>query len=268
MRERSEARREGSRPSLVTTIAVAVTAYALFDLVHEVAGHGIATLLVPNVRALSLTTVALQTSRESRIVAAAGSIANVLVGLAALGLFHRATRFSATPYFLWLFGSANLMNGVGYLFYSALTGLGDWAVVIEGLPPGWLWRLGLGIVGAVGYVWVVRLAAGELARAVERNLAVRAAIARVVFVSYVAGGVLIIAGAALNPISGGLVLLSGVSSGFAATAGLLRVPIMVDDRTVGVGSGKGLVAPSAGWIAAGVVVGFLFVAVVGPGIRL
>src|SRR6195256_6517772 len=97
-------RREAPQSNIFTIVAVAVTAYALCDLVHEVAGHGIAALMVPGVRVLSLSTVALQTTGDSRIVAAAGSIANVLVGAAALGLFHRRARFSAAGYFFWLFG--------------------------------------------------------------------------------------------------------------------------------------------------------------------
>jgi hypothetical protein len=72
-----------------TTAAVAVTAYALCDLVHEVLGHGAAALLVPGVHALSLSTVAMQTTGGSRVVAAAGSIANVIVGGAALALLRR-----------------------------------------------------------------------------------------------------------------------------------------------------------------------------------
>ena len=68
------------RSDLLTTIAIAIAAYALCDLVHEVGGHGSAALMVPGVRVISLSTVALQTTGISRIVAAAGSEANVLVG--------------------------------------------------------------------------------------------------------------------------------------------------------------------------------------------
>ena len=52
-------------------ISVAVVAYAACDMLHEVLGHGLACALIPGVRALSLTTVALQTSAQSRLVAAA-----------------------------------------------------------------------------------------------------------------------------------------------------------------------------------------------------
>ena len=79
MAEASRGEREAPRSSIFTTTAVALTAYALCDLVHEVAGHGLAALMVP-VRVLSLSTVALQTTGNIRTVAAAGSIANVLAG--------------------------------------------------------------------------------------------------------------------------------------------------------------------------------------------
>jgi hypothetical protein len=267
MVEASEVGREARRSSIFTTVAVAITAYALCDLVHEVAGHGLAALMVPGVRVLSLSTVALQTTGSNRIVAAAGSIANVLVGAAALGLFHRLARFSAAGYFLWLFGSLNLLNGSGYPLYSAVLGFGDWEVVVRGLQPASMWRIGLGIVGAGAYVGVVMLSARELARAVEKNLVSRAEIPRLVFSAYLAGGALLLVAAAFNPISPSLILLSGLSSGFAAMAGLTLVPAMVEKRTVGVGTGKGLVSPSPGWIVAGLVVGTFFVAIVGPGIR-
>jgi hypothetical protein len=200
MVEGSAGEREAPRSNIVTIAAVAITAYALCDLVHEVAGHGLAALMVPGVRVLSLSTVALQTTGNSRIVAAAGSIANVLFGAVALRLFHRRARFSAAEYFFWLFGSLNLMNGSGYPLYSAVLGFGDWEVVVRGLQPAWMWRMGLGIVGAAAYIGVITLSAKELARAVERNLVSRVEIARLVFVAYWAGGALLLVGAAFNPI--------------------------------------------------------------------
>src|SRR2546425_9797997 len=104
----------GARSNLWTVIAVAIVAYAGCDMVHEVLGHGVACLLV-GVRPLSLSTVALQTGTSSRPVAAAGSIANVVFGMLAMWLFRRGRSFGAGRYFLWLFGSINLLNGTGYL---------------------------------------------------------------------------------------------------------------------------------------------------------
>jgi len=97
----------------LTVAAIGVTAFALCDLVHEVAGHGLAVLLVPGVQAISLSSVALQTTGASRLVAAAGSMANIIAGCIAMALFQRQRRFSAGAYFLWLFGAVNLLNGCG-----------------------------------------------------------------------------------------------------------------------------------------------------------
>ena len=103
-----------ARLSLPTVVAIAITVYAACDLVHEVAGHGLAALLIPGVRVLSLSTVALQTTGGSRTVAACGTIANIVAGLVATGVFRRASRFSNATYFCWLFGSLSLLNGCGY----------------------------------------------------------------------------------------------------------------------------------------------------------
>jgi hypothetical protein len=124
--EAPHAGRAERRTHTLTTVAIAVAAYAFCDLVHEVVGHGTAALMVPGVHVLSLSSVALQTTGGSRIVAAAGSMANLIAGAAALALFHRRDRFSASDYFLWLFGSLNL-NGSGYPLYSGLT-LVPWLV--------------------------------------------------------------------------------------------------------------------------------------------
>jgi hypothetical protein len=251
----------------LTIVAIAVTAYALTDLVHEVIGHGVAALLVPGVWVVSLSSVALQTTSDSRIVAAAGSIANLLVGAGALALFHRRSGFAAADYFWWLFGSLNLMNGAGYPLYSAVLGSGDWEVVVRGLQPVSIWRVGLGLIGTVAYLAAVWIAAAELARSVERDLAARTEITRLVFPAYLAGGTLLLVAAALNPIGPSLILLSGLSSGFAAMAGLTLVPRLVEQRTADVGAGIGVVQHRPAWIVAGLVVGVSFIAVFGPGIQ-
>src|SRR5436309_2086920 len=104
----------GTRSSLATVAAVAVVAYAGCDMVHEVLGHGLACALSPTVRALSLSTVALQTDSSSPLVAAAGSIANIIVGLLAAASFRRRSAFDVWGYFLGLFATTNLLNGTGY----------------------------------------------------------------------------------------------------------------------------------------------------------
>jgi len=256
------------RSNLATIVAIALVAYALCDLVHEVAGHGTAALLIPDVQAISLSSVALQTTGSSRIVAAAGSIANVLAGFAALSLFRRLRRFSPSAYFIWLFGSLNLLNGSGYPLYSAILGSGDWEVVIRGLEPAGIWRVGLGLVGAAAYTVAVLVAAHELAQCVRRHLIAVIEMPRLVLPAYVAGGALLVAASAFNPVGPSLILISGVSSGFAAMAGLTAVPKLVENSVTGSGDGDGELPFSLPWIVTGVVVAIAFVAIVGRGIQL
>jgi len=248
------------RSDLATTAAIAVTAYAACDLVHEVIGHGVAAWMTPGVEALSLSSVALQTSGESRLVAAAGSIANVAAGAIALGLFRRIDRFSPAAFFWWLFGAVNLLNGTGYLIFSAALGFGDWEVVIRGCEPAWAWRAAMGAAGVAGYGAVIVLAARELARSAAGD------VPRLVFTAYVAGGVLLLAASMLNPISPSLILTSGASSGFAAMAGLTLVPALVERRLRA--GPEGALPRSPAWIAIGAIVGALFVGVIGRGIAL
>jgi hypothetical protein len=255
------------RSGLATPVAIALAAYALCDLLHEALGHGLAALMVPGVRIVSLSTVALQTAGSSRIVAAAGPLANLLAGAIALALFHRAPRLSPTGYFLWLFGALNLMNGTGYLLFSAALGSGDWAVAVKDLLPEGQWRAAMGIAGVAAYIGVIKVSANELARAVEMVSAHRVGIARLVFSSYIAGGTLLLAASIFNPISPSLILVSGLGAGFAAMAGLTVIPKMVDKRTAGRSEGNEPLQQSPGWIAAGVAMTALFIGIVAPGIR-
>jgi hypothetical protein len=91
---------------------------------------------------------------------------------------------------------------------------------------------------------------------------------RLVSPAYLAGGFLFVAGSALNPIGPSLILLSGVSSGFGAMAGLLMVPRLVEARAIAPASPTSPIAFSPGWMTAGVLVAVLFIALLGPGIRL
>ena len=247
--------------SIVTVLAVALVAYAACDMIHEALGHGVACALTRGVTALSISTVAVQTSSQSRWVAAAGSIANVIAGALLLLLTHRRARFDSFTYFLWLLGTLNLLNGLGYLFFSGLTNTGDWSVVVAGRKPEWLWRGGLALVGALTYVRAVKVAASTLARLRPGEAR------RLTLPPYIAGGLLLVAGAAMNPIGQSLIWLSGVSSGFGAMAGLLYVPRLVG-TAAHPSQDNGALPFRAGWLVAAALTAALFVFVIGPGIPL
>ena len=87
----------------------------------------------------------------------------------ALVALRAARRASTTGrYFLWLFMTVNLLQAAGYWLFSGLGNVGDWAAVIEGWSPHWVFRLGLAVLGGAAYVGVVVLLAAR-ARAVSRR---------------------------------------------------------------------------------------------------
>jgi len=131
----------GARSSVWTVVAVSVVAYAACDLVHEALGHGVACLFIHSVRPISISSVALQMDGVSRAVAASGTVANLLVGLGVLIALRFAHRFTAGTFFAWLLAATDLMNATGYLVFSGITNIGDWAVVIRNGSPLWAWRL-------------------------------------------------------------------------------------------------------------------------------
>ena len=258
-----------ARPSsLATVISIAIVAYAACDMIHEMLGHGLACALTPGIRALSLSTVALQTSSESRFVAAAGSVMNVLAGLFLLALFRRRKRFDSMGYFLWLLATLNLFNGTGYLLFSGLLDVGDWAVVIAGQKPHWAWRVALAIAGVVTYAGSVSIAAAAIASRVRSGQVDRGDVPRLAIPAYVAGGLLLVAGAALNPISPSLILMSGLSSGFGAMFGLALIPRVVERRTAEGAAGVPGLLLSRAWVACALLVAAIFVGIVGRGIPL
>lgn len=258
-----------SKPSNPATVAaIAIVAFALCDMVHEVLGHGTATLASPAVRATLLTTVALSTEGTSRLVAAAGTIANLAAAALSFLWLKRRAGAPSWQYFLWLFGSLNLFNATGYFLYSGILGSGDWAVVIAGLKPYALWRGAMIAVGAASYVASVAASARSLSCLVSAGTIGRADVSRLCALPYWIGSTLLVLGAVPNPVSPWLILTSGASSGFGAMAGLLFVPPRAAASPPADAPPAHPLGQSRGWAVAGVLTACVFIFVVGRGIRL
>lgn len=58
--------------------------------------------------------------------------------------------------------AGNLFSGTGYFFFSGVANFGDWAAVIAGLEPYWMWRLGLVVLGVVTYYASMLVVAAQL----------------------------------------------------------------------------------------------------------
>ena len=256
---------ESGRHSLLTLASVGIVACVSADMVHEALGHGTAAWLTGD-RILSLSTVAIQNATANRFVSAAGTSANCIVGAFALLLLRRAKRLTSSTCFLWLFGAFNLLNS-GYLVFSAVLNSGDWANVIAGLSPPWLWRCILGLTGATLYVFSVRWTASSMIRLVGSGQVALPDMQRVVLPAYLAGGAVMTVASIFNPISPSLILLSGVGASFGLNSGLLFLPGIV----AGNARSQSLVTRpmplSFSWLALALVFAGIFIVVLGPGIH-
>src|SRR5580700_3714226 len=134
-----------------TLIAISALACILQDVLHEGLGHGV-TAWLSGAHKVTMSTVAMQSDIETRWISANGTLVNLLFAAIFWLLLLKPQRYSpAVRYFLVLALAGNLFTGTGYFFFSGVANFGDWAAVIHGLEPYWMWRLGLVVLGLVTY---------------------------------------------------------------------------------------------------------------------
>ena len=259
--------------------AQGVLAFALADVSHEALGHGLATVAVGG-KAVMLTTCYFNSSGHySRWIPAAGGLMNLAVGMAALA----ALRLNSSPSsrlgprlrcFLVLVAAFNLFFAFGYPAYSGMARFGDWAAVISGLEPQWLWRVLLVLISVAGYYGTMRLLAVPIAPfaghagAPAGPMLDRARLGRITRIPYFAAMVIACLAGALNP-NGWVTILTAGLPAAAASFGLTQMDHLVepvwkkDTQEI-----AGLLRRSSAWIVAAVIVLIFFVGVLGPGIRL
>ncbi|MEM7115087.1 MAG: hypothetical protein AAF614_21795 [Chloroflexota bacterium] len=98
------------------------------------------------------------TSGQIRFEAGISAIGNIIVGAILWFVLRQPRAWSANiKLLLWYFMFANFLSGTGYWMLSGIAGIGDYAVVIAGLEPAWLWRVGMAIIGTGSYMFVVFL---------------------------------------------------------------------------------------------------------------
>jgi hypothetical protein len=248
-----------------TLAAIGAVACIAADMVHEAVGHGTASWLMAD-PILSISTVALQNADSSRIVSAAGTTANLVVGVISLLVLRRLRGFTPSAYFLWVFGAFNLFN-LGYLVASAGMNSGDWAAVISGLSPLWLWRGVLGLVGIILYTLSVRWVANFAIDFVNHRQVAIADSRRLVWPAYLSAGAVLTVASIFNPISPSLILSSGIGASFGLNCGFLFLPPVIAQNATYPGVGEGRIPLSFFWLIVSVSVSALFIGVLGPGIH-
>jgi hypothetical protein len=248
----------------LTLIAISALACILQDVLHEGLGHGV-TAWLSGAHSLTISTVALQSDLDTRWIAANGTLVNLLFAAIFWLLLLNPHRYRpATRYFLVLAMAGNLFTGTGYFFFSGITNFGDWAAVIQGLHPHWMWRLGLVAVGVASYYASMLLVATKLNpfRSPDKD---SRRLRGLCWTPYFTDGILAGVGGLLNPAGLFYVIASALPSTLGANAGLLSLPSMMKQ---GSGSPEP-VAPikrSLVWIATATVASLLFIFVLGRGL--
>ncbi len=265
--ESRERRIEVDVPAL---IALSTVAWALADVLHEIVGHaGAAVLLGIPVRAVSTTTVYIAGDQvhslgDVRTINAAATVLNLVTGgLALLALRSRRVTSVATRYFLWLFATISFI----IVTLNLVAGT-DFQDVITGLEPRGLWRAGIltaGLLAAVvGYALPLRLWMPDLRQNRRLQLKITAipvAVLIVVQTLSVARSPF-----AAQPIGSGDNALMAVAA-LSLFCGLWLALVNLVQRPRSAAPAESIrLNRSKTWLAVGLIVFLIFVAVLGPGL--
>jgi hypothetical protein len=258
-----------TQPDLLTIAAIAIAATVIADLIHEGLGHG-GMCMATGLQPLALSTVHFECSADTRLVAAGGTLANLIFGALFWVAARAVKRAASWRYFFWLLMTFNLLSAGGYFLFSGIGNFGDWAGVVTGWQPAWAWRIGLIVLGAVTYFSLfVPLCLRELRPFLGRDAKIRVQRARrLTLVPYLAAGTLSCLAGALNPVGPILILLSAAASSFGGNSGLAWMwNLLYGPCFPSSDLQMGEIRRGRGWIVAAVILAIVFIAGLGPGVK-
>jgi len=252
----------------LTLVALGIVAFVAADMAHEALGHGLA-ILAMGAKPVMLTTCYFRSSGSlSKWIPAAGGIANVVVGLGSLlALRLLRTAGPSVRCFLVLLMAFNLLFAAAYPAYSGIALFGDWAAVISGLSPAWVWRGLLVIFSGISYYISLLLLAVELRPFCGSNTPeALTRLQRITLIPLIAALAVAGLGGAFNPV-GWTVVFTSALPGAAAAFGLTQIDHFPAVRVSGSAVPAGAIKRSLGWILAAAAVLIFFAGVLGPGIK-
>ena len=233
--------------------ALGAVAFVFACVAHEAIGHA-GTCLLTGGNVELLTSVFFHCRPGLPWVDAAGPLLNLASAVIALMALRVWTGSATARAFIALVLAFNVMWGAGYLPYTAVAGVGDWAFVIEkhGPLPPWILRVVMAFAGLWLYSRTMKIVAPHLPTG------------RPLIAAYLAGAVVALASVSLY--SGPLLpaVREALLEGALAPIGVLYLAIV--RRTNAPDTSTLLVeTPGRGfWILAlGIVIAFL--ALMGPG---
>lgn len=249
----------------LTVVAISALAAIVGDVLHEGLGHaGVAIL--SGAHRVTVSTVAMQSEMDTKWIAAAGPLTNLVFGAIFWLLLLRPQRYRpAARYFLILAMAGNLFTATGYPLFSGVSNFGDFAQVIAGWHPLWLWRVALIAVGAATYYASMLIVADKL-RPFRRNDDDPRKMRTLCWVPYFTQGILAGVAGLFNPAGIVYVFVSALPASLGAMSGLLAMPGMLRRPQPSKGDSAGPVPRSAAWIAVGAIVSLFYIFVIGRGV--
>jgi hypothetical protein len=239
----------------------------LANVLHEGLGHGALDLFTGAQSGL-LTTVAWSSARDTRLVAAGGTLVNLGAALLFwMGLGGAKRAGVHLRFFLFTSLAFNAFTGTGYFFFSGVTNFGDWAAVIAGLPWHWFWRTLLVVVGVAAYYGAVLVVGASLVRYVGVGRNDQRRLRKLTWIPYFSAAALSSAGGLLNPIGIQLVWQSALPGAAGADCGLLWLRYYILKGAVPQRGQQGI-GRSYIWIGMAVILSLVFIFVLGRGITL
>lgn len=262
--------REATRPDLLTIAALATVTAVITDFIHEGLGHG-GMCAATGGQPLVLSTVHFECSVDTRLVAAGGTLANLIFGITSWGAARAVRQSAPWRYFLWLLMTFNLFDAGGYFLFSGIGNVGDWSVAVAGWQPAWAWRVGLAALGIVTYFFLfVPLSLRELRPFLGKDTKIRVWRARqLTLVPYLTSGILSCAAGAFNPVGPLLILISAAAASFGGHSGLAWMwTLLKNPRIRNSKFQMPEIGRSLAWIIIAVVLAIGFIAGLGPGVKL
>ena len=267
MAERTSSPPVQTNDDWLTVCAISVLAGILANVLHEGLGHA-ATSLLTGAKSGVLSTVAWSSDYDSRLVAAGGTLANLVAALVFWIALRSAKNASVRWRFFLLTSLAfNLFDGTGYFLFSGFTNFGDWAVVIADLPPHWLWRVLLIIIGISSYFGAALVVGRGLVRyvGVPRNEPRR--LRKLTLLPYLTSIVLATASGLLNPIGLRLMWQSALPATAGGHSGLLWLKYYIPQASAPERS-SGAIGRNYAWIAVAAALSIPFIFVLGRGMTV
>ena len=259
---------------MLTVIAIGIVAYIAAIQSHEVLGHGIVALLC-GARTLTLSTIALSTDIDNRVIPAAGPavnfIAAALASLFGLRITSGAVRSPSVAYFVLLFFAFNLLLATGYFLFGGLTGAGDLAAVVHGWNPAWAWRVALGVIGLAGYYVSIRLVSISLVRFRTLYGGDAHRISRLMLIPYLAAAALAALGALRSPVGISILWMYALPSTLLGNIGLLIGSHIAADSPPATALTALPIAPvprSLPWLIISAILAGVFILLIGPGVTI